>query len=232
MSNVQDLTLAGLVHDLKNVFETINEAAELLSSDARWGSLAAAIERSVKQGSRITASLQESVDTFDLEMIVDNAIQCTRDFLMAGQHPEVHFVKRCEPGMRLAGRPGAWERVLVNLFLNSAKAMPNGGEVEITACRTRAELEIVVSDNGPGIPPEILGQVFTPGFSTRRSHSGLGLSIVESIVRSHGGNVRAGNRQGISGATFVIAAPDPAGSVMENAPAYAGHAPRPDEDDD
>ena len=212
-SNVSDLTLAGLVHDLKNVFETINEAAELLASDNRWESLAAAIERAVEQGRRITASIQESVDTFDLELILDNAIQCTRDCLATGQQPELRFARRCEPGIRLAGRPGAWERVLINLFLNSAKAMPKGGEVEIVAKRTSNGVEIVVSDNGPGIPQEILGQVFNPGFSTRRSHSGLGLSIVDSIVRSHGGSVSAGNRSGVSGATFVIAAPDAAGSV-------------------
>lgn len=210
MSSTQDLTLAGLVHDLKNVFETISEAAELLGTDHRWATLAAAIERSVEQGRRITASLQESVETFELELILDNAIQCTRDFLITPQRPEIRFVRHVEPGIRLAGRPGAWERVLVNLFLNSAHAMPGGGEVEIGAGRNCGMIEITVSDNGPGIPQEILGQVFMPGFSTHRSHTGLGLSIVESIVSSNGGSVKAGNRADTSGATFVIAAPDAA----------------------
>lgn len=215
MSTAQDLTLAGLVHDLRNVFETINEAAEMLGSGAKSPApLIAAIERCVEQGKRITLSLQESVDTIDLEPVLDHAIQCTRDFLITAQRPEIRFVRHVEPGIRLAGQPGAWERVLMNLFLNSAHVMPDGGEVEITAARAGGMVEITVSDTGPGIPQEILGQVFLRGFSTRQSHTGLGLSIVESIVHSHGGSITAGNRSGTTGATFVIAAPEATASGL------------------
>lgn len=203
----QDLNVAGLVHDLRNVFETLGEAADLLASDPRWSSLAGAIERAVEQGRRITASFRESVETLDLEIILENAIQCTRDFLSTTHRPELHFRHQLEPGLRLAGRPGAWERVFVNLFLNSAQAMREGGELEIAAHRRESRIDIVVSDSGPGIPQDILGRVFLPGFSTSRAHTGLGLSIVDSIVRAHGGTVIAGNRNP-SGATFTISIPD------------------------
>lgn len=215
MSYPQDLTLAGLVHDLKNVFETIHEAAEILRDEERWSALAAAIERSIEQGRRITESLQESAETFDLETVLENAVQCTRDFASASQRPQLHFVRRIDPGIRLAGRPGAWERVFVNLFLNAAHAMPDGGSVEIAATRREGSILLTVSDTGPGIPSDILERVFTPGFSTRQSHTGLGLSIVESIVRAHGGTVRAGNRDGVSGASFVITTPEAAASIPQ-----------------
>jgi signal transduction histidine kinase len=208
MNSVQDLTLAGLVHDLKNVFETIQEAADLLHTDPQWRQIAAAVQRSVEQGRRISASFQESVRTFDLEAIVENAVQCSRDFLLASHHPELIFICRMEPKMRVAGRPGAWERVLVNLFINAAHAMPHGGEIEIRARYRDGGVELVVSDSGPGIPHDLLDRVFVPGFSTSRGHTGMGLAIVKSIVETHGGMVSVCNRTVGSGASFAIWVPE------------------------
>jgi signal transduction histidine kinase len=212
MQNAQELTLAGLVHDLKNVFETIQEASDLLTSDPRWAALAATIQRSVEQGRRVTDSFQESVRTFDIESVLENAVQCTRDFLMVSGSPELLFLCYLEPGIRLAGRPGAWERVFVNLFINSAQVMPHGGEIEVRAQHKGNAIFVTVTDSGPGIPSEILPRVFVPGFSTRRSN-GIGLAIVKSIVEAHGGIVVASNRQDGPGALFSITIPESQVSV-------------------
>lgn len=208
MTPTQDLTLAGLVHDLRNVFETLGDAAEALSGDPKWARTAAAISRAVERGQRIAASFEESAQTFDLDGIVRNATQATLDFRAASHLPELRFETGIEPGIRLAGQPGAWERVLVNLFVNAAHAMPEGGDIAIRARRTGGFVELAVSDTGPGIAPSILPELFKPGFSTRRAHSGLGLSIVDSIVRAHGGTVEAGNREDRRGARFTIRIPD------------------------
>ncbi|MCX6599152.1 MAG: HAMP domain-containing sensor histidine kinase [Acidobacteria bacterium] len=221
-SNLSDLTLAGLVHDLRNVFETLGEAADLLAGDERWAKLAATIERASEQGRRITESFRESARSFDFELILDNAIQSIHDFQLTGQHAPLEFHCHIEPGIRLAGRPGAWERVLVNLFLNAAHAMPQGGDVEVLASRSPGGIEIVVRDSGPGIPADILDRLFTPGFSTRHAHSGLGLSIVESIVSQHGGTVQAGNRIPGPGAEFVLRTPDLQIAVANQPHAVAG----------
>lgn len=204
----QDFTLAALVHDLKNVFETIGEAAELLADDQRWSEVAAAIDRAVERGQRITNSFQEAAGTFELDAILGNAIQSTTDFLLASRTPSLDFVRNVEPGIRLAGRPASWERVFLNLFLNSAREMRKGGTIEISAARRGETVEILVTDTGPGIPNEILGQIFRRGFSTDRSRTGLGLSIVEAIVREHGGEVIAGNRDDRNGARIAITVPD------------------------
>lgn len=203
----QDFTLAALLHDLKNVFETIGDAAELLADDPRWDHVAGAINRAVDRGQRLANSFQEAAGTFELDAILANAIQSTLDFLLTSRTPALDFVRNVEPGIRLAGQPASWERVFVNLFLNSARAMRKGGTIEITAARHADHVEILVSDTGPGIPAEILGQVFRRGFSTDRSRTGLGLSIVEAIVREHGGEVMAGNRDG-GGARIAIRVPD------------------------
>jgi two-component system, NtrC family, sensor histidine kinase HydH len=97
-------------------------------------------------------------------------------------------------------------QVLVNLLDNALKASPDGSKVEAEVRRDADELVFVVRDQGPGIPPEQLEQVFEPFFTTRTKGSGLGLAIVRRITRLHGGTVSVVNRPG-GGAEFTVAIP-------------------------
>ena len=84
-------------------------------------------------------------------------------------------------------------QILVNLLLNAAQAMPEGGRVVIAARKIKFEenIEIAVTDTGVGIPADILPHVFEPFFTTKRNKgTGLGLSISQSYVHSHGGDIR------------------------------------------
>lgn len=202
-----DLALAGLVHDLNNVFETISEAAELVSSDPQWAKVAAAVQRSVDRGRRIVgayAGLGRS--GADLDDVVDRAATFLNDFLTHMPGVKVKLHRRVPSGLRVQGDSGDWERVFMNLFLNAAQAMKDagGGEIEVHARREGDTAEIRVSDNGPGIPDAILPKIFNARFSTRTKHSGLGLHIVHTLVRANGGAVRAENRADSAGALFTI----------------------------
>ncbi len=204
-----DLTIEGLVHDLNNVFETIQEAADLLAKDPKQARLAAALSRSVGRGSRILSSyLEHSQELLDFELILDSAIEFAHDFLQAVKGPQIEFVRQIDPGLRLRGNPAGWERVLVNLILNAAQAMESDGTVEVSAARSASGIAIRVSDNGPGISPKILPNIFDPHFSTRAKRSGLGLHIVQTIVRQNGGNVFASNGPSGRGAIFDIELPN------------------------
>jgi len=205
-----DLKLSCLVHDLNNVFQTLVEAADLLSTDPRWAGLSAAILRSVERGKNLTASLQHAGAHADpgaaqLETVLADAISFVEDSLMSGRGPKISFHCDMDPGIELQ-RSWAWERVLINLFSNAVRAMPNGGTIHVEARRLDAGFEIAVRDEGPGIAPEILPDIFKPHVSTRGS--GLGLHIVDTIVRQEDGSVRAGNRPD-GGAEFVITLPAP-----------------------
>lgn len=193
-----DLTLEGLVHDLNNVFQTIGESAELLEGDPKWEKLAHTLQRSIHRGQRIVHSILETNrSATELLPVIDNAAQFCRDYLECANGPKIEFTRDVGPEFRLRGDAGSWERVMVNLFLNSAQA--GAKNIRIAA---RAN-EIIVSDDGPGIAPELLPRIFEPRVSTKSIISGLGLYVVQSIVEQHGGMVTAANGpQG--GAVFTI----------------------------
>ena len=203
-----ELMREGVVHDLNNVFQTVSEAAYLLSSDPRWSSIAAMLDRSVERGRLVVQCLGEKSTSYgDLEQVVDSAIEFAGDVLQALRISGIEFYRDIPPGIRLRGMPGCWERALLNLFVNAGEAMQQGGIVEVSARRLDDQVEITVADNGPGIPEELLPVIFKPNFSTRRRGSGIGLQIVESVVRRNGGRVIASNRGGASGAEFRITVP-------------------------
>lgn len=209
MERDTELTVAGLAHDLNNVFETLAESAELLGRDPKWTRLAATIRRSVTRGSRIVESLTETArESGEVQAVLENAIQHADDFLQVTRAATVTWHREIEPGLRLPGSTAGWERVFVNLFLNAAQIKPEEAVIEIAARRRAENLVITVADNGPGISAEILPHIFEPRFTTKRSRSrtGLGLHIVSSIVQSNGGTVSAENREP-RGALFTITLP-------------------------
>ena len=202
-----DLTHEDLIHDLNNVFETITEAADLLSADRRWKSLAATLSRSVVRGKRLLGEIPDSSST--LAGVVEGAIQSVTDYCIAARKPRVRFVRQLPADARLPGSSKDWERVFINLFLNAAQVMKKPGRIDIGAQQMDGGLSITISDNGPGIPADILPRLFRPNVSTKtsRSRSGLGLHIVASIVEKYSGNVVAANRGQGKGAVFTIALP-------------------------
>jgi signal transduction histidine kinase len=195
---------------LNNVFQTVIEAADVLSTDPKWVALSNTLIRSVERGKGITGSLDDSTHSTEFEEILDRAIQFTEDLRISGEHPAVVFRRKIEPGLRFRGRALALERVLMNLLVNGARAATlsgQAGELAIEAFTKEEEICIVVCDSGPGIEPGILPLIFEPGFSTRSRSSGLGLHIVQTIVEDHGGTVTAANRGDVPGACFTICIP-------------------------
>jgi signal transduction histidine kinase len=82
------------------------------------------------------------------------------------------------------------ERVFQNLIGNAIEAMTNGGKVQVRAERGVEDVAVVVQDNGPGIPPEIAGDLFQPFATAGKANGvGLGLALSRKTVLSHGGDL-------------------------------------------
>jgi two-component system sensor kinase FixL len=85
------------------------------------------------------------------------------------------------------------QQVLLNLIKNASEAIDGapGGRVELAWRAITAGVEITVSDNGPGIPPEIRNRLFQPFASTKANGMGIGLAICRTIIEGHGGTLAA-----------------------------------------
>ena len=98
------------------------------------------------------------------------------------------------------------ERAFVNLISNALEAMPDGGEVRITAGLEDGWALVQVTDNGPGISPEIRSQLFQPFVSGKRNGLGLGLALSRQTVLDHGGDMWVESKPG-QGARFCFRLP-------------------------
>jgi signal transduction histidine kinase len=112
--------------------------------------------------------------------------------------------------LRLQADPAQLEMVLLNLVKNAREAMnsSNSGsrEPRITlraGSDAKGRVFIEVEDNGPGIPPELVEEIFIPFFTTKPTGTGVGLSISRQIMQLHGGDLRVSPAQG-GGARFVL----------------------------
>lgn len=88
------------------------------------------------------------------------------------------------------------KQVFFNLLKNAAEAMTRGGRIQVTARSDDDFVYILVGDTGSGMSEETLNRVFQPYYSTKKGGSGLGLMIVQRIVRDHGGHIGIDTREG------------------------------------
>lgn len=93
--------------------------------------------------------------------------------------------------------------VIANLIRNARDAMPQGGTLTVAGRRAEGAVEVAVTDTGAGIPPEMLGRVMEPLYSTKARGLGLGLALARSIVEKHRGRLTAASTLG-QGSTFTV----------------------------
>jgi two-component system, OmpR family, sensor histidine kinase BaeS len=125
------------------------------------------------------------------------------------EQQKVQIKVNIEPGLpEIEVDPERMEQVLGNLVSNALRYTPEGGEISLVAEQAAGHLTVSVQDNGSGIPPEILPQVFERSYrgdpARSGDESGLGLAIVKSIVELHGGSITAASQLG-AGSRFSLA---------------------------
>ena len=158
----------------------------------------------------LTAVSRRGVELVDLARAVRQTVALIAARTPAGVRVEVAVA----PAPPLPARAGELEQVLVNLVDNAVRAVGARGTVQITLKSGDGEVELVVSDDGPGMPSAVKSRIFEPFFTTRAAGegSGLGLAIVAFIVRAHQGSVSVESEPGL-GARFTVRLPLAQGAV-------------------
>ncbi len=113
---------------------------------------------------------------------------------------------RLDGSVEVEAHYDALERALRNLVVNAVEAQEGGGRVDISLEGEPEWAVIRVEDEGPGVPEDLLEEIWNPDVTTKRHGTGLGLAIVRQTVFHHGGTVTASNRAG-GGAAFEVRLP-------------------------
>jgi two-component system nitrogen regulation sensor histidine kinase NtrY len=132
---------------------------------------------------------------------------------------QLHKTQCASKGITCSIRPGPDQlkvmadesqvkQVLINLVKNAMEALEDipGPRLDISVKRILNFVSVEISDNGSGIPPEVLEKIFVPFFTTKPEGSGIGLSLSRQIIRNHGGQISVVSEEG-KGTTFKVALP-------------------------
>ena len=240
----KDEFIAILAHELRNPLAPIRNAARYLkqrgSSDPNLRRPIDMVERQVAQMSRLIDDLLDvsriSRGTLDLRRervacaeIVEAAVDACRDEVQAkGQHLRVRLPRG---PVELEADRERLVQVLSNLIGNAAKYTPTGGDIDVAVdVVSAATLAISVRDNGIGIPPGKLTEIFD--LFARVEHSlerqgglGIGLTLVRQLVELHGGTIEARSEGVGHGSEFIVRLPVVVATVdAPAAVAEPGHA--------
>jgi PAS domain S-box-containing protein len=235
----------GIAHDFNNLLMCIQgNAAVMLHAAPRPDAdreLLDIILRSTATGARLTRQLLSLARSGRYEPVpVDlNAVVLKSGKLFEASHRGIRVVYRFEDGvLPVEVDETRIEQALLNLFLNSANAMPSGGNLTLETRRIEldpnsggapgtdpAAAEIVVADDGCGIEAEILPQVFEPFFTTRKPGAGTGLGLTSAcgIIHHHGGTIGITSTKG-RGTTVTVRLPVTAKPVVPRSEPAEGAA--------
>jgi len=141
----------------------------------------------------------------DLNQVIDRCIRLVQHKLeMGGIQVSLDLAEELPPAHC---DPAQIEQVVLAMVINAIDAMPQGGNLWITTRAVDDSMELLVRDDGIGIPEEHLAHIFEPFYTTKESGgSGLGLAISQNIVERHGGNIEVKSTVG-QGTTFKIVLP-------------------------
>ena len=158
----------------------------------------------------VTGRLRLDVGPVGLRGVVDAALDVVRP---AANAKDITLVATLAEVGPMQGAPDRLQQVVWNIVANAVKFTARGGRIDVVLRRADGYAEVVVTDSGEGISPDVLPHVFQEFWqednSSTRAHQGLGLglTLVKHLVELHGGHVRAESAGKGRGATFTVALP-------------------------
>ena len=223
---------ADVSHELKNPLTSLRSAVETLPlarNDNSRSRLLEVIQHDVKRLDRLISDISDA-SRLDAELLRAKAEPIDTVKLLTAVTSVFNSIDR-KDGVKVKlatpiglppaalfvnGHDSRLGQVVNNLIDNARSFSPPAGEVRVTLRRTRNEIDIVVEDDGPGVPDHALERIFERFYTDRPEdqgfgqNSGLGLSISRQIVEAHGGKILVENRKDgdtVLGARFILRLP-------------------------
>jgi signal transduction histidine kinase len=204
--------VAGLAHEIGTPMSVIQGHAKMLEGkvageDAQWR--LQTIQEQIARISRIIHTLLEMAHPRQTHTErVDPAALLIQTLAFVSERMATRGVRVKEaltPGLSVNGDPERLQQLFLNLFLNAADAMPNGGELRVELGEKDGGVSIRVADTGVGIAASDLERIFEPFFTTKEAGhgNGLGLMVCKGIVADHGGRMEVRSEPG-AGTEFAI----------------------------
>lgn len=206
---------AGLAHEVRNPLASIAGAAGILQRNSnlpqRDAECLAIIAKECQRLNHLLTHFlnfarprEPKYQVTQIEPMLDSVIELAQHAV--GRIP-IRLRKDVPPQLEAVEcDPELLKQVLLNLVINATQAMPEGGEVLVSARPRNGRISISVKDEGCGIDPAYRDKIFDPFFTTKETGTGLGLSVAHRIVEQHGGILTA-EANPVQGMTFSVQLP-------------------------
>ncbi len=211
---------ATLAHEIKNPLSSIKSITQSLEEQIQDVEIRQDLSIVVREVDRLNHSVNQllsfarssSQDVGEVSVVVtmEHVIK-----ILQNESRNQNVAIRHEdngPVPPIFGSAFGLQDIFLNLLLNALQAMPAGGEIEIRYHAGNDSVEVIISDSGPGIRPDLITRIFDPFFTTRQKGTGLGLAVVKQKLGEFGADIRVANLKP-HGSQFTLSFPAGKSSV-------------------
>jgi two-component system sensor histidine kinase AtoS len=201
---------AGIAHELRNPMSVIAGYAKLLSKKVEETNIPTvnAILTEIESIDRIISEFLAFAKPTDINRTPVDLIKMIEETssAAAGDHDKVKVTVQADDPIPLLADEILLRQALTNLFINAVEAIPGEGNIHIVLSCIDNKVKINIRDTGQGIPEDIKNKIFLPFYTSKEKGIGLGLSIVQKVIVSHGGSIEIESKEG-EGSLFRITLP-------------------------
>jgi two-component system sensor histidine kinase PilS (NtrC family) len=204
---------ANIAHEIRNPLASLSGAVEVLAAGPPDDTRERLGQIVLKEAERLNTIIREFLEyarpaplsrsTVNVGEVLDEVLVLLAHRAAPGT---LKVAREFPPVLAWSVDRQQFRQVVWNLCLNALQAMPDGGELRVSAVAAGGRLVMRVADTGEGIAADDLGHIFEPFFSTKADGTGLGLALVHRIVQDHGGEIDVQSRPGV-GSAFTLTLP-------------------------
>ncbi len=211
---------AGVGHEINNplaiIYGLVDQINRKHPENSELQQMTRRINASIDRISKIVSSLRtfsqkdsSNVESVDLHKSIDEAKAMIEGAYLK-TNMQVNVRSKTESTLNILGNKGRLQQIFINLFSNAIDATPitKACRIDVDLSQRNDQVEITISDNGEGIPTDLIDKIFDPFFTTKdvNGGTGIGLSIVHGIVKEHDGDIQVSSTPGM-GTTFTLRFP-------------------------